>query len=1082
MPAHATVSQQLGTDLLPPMDRDATPRAGGLRLAPLPGPGGSRPPTGATGAGPGASPGASPSSSLGASPPMSPQPPGSGRCMPAVPALDFGGGDALAVPPPPEGEDAASRIARRASEAAASNAETARGPVKWVPHTHSNPKHAKFCFICLHGKLDGQRDGIEDQAKNRMEDGELPQATDMKSMAYLYPNGAPRFARTGADYEGNNLTALWIRDVTDKVYSETVGDMAAEQNRLIIAGSSVGLSDREEDEGDRERLVRMFELSKDEETSLRKKLDGLQEWTRAQEARLMDVLPPPGESKAPELPEVEPPRDIQLDLLEYKPLIDVSRLKGDGANDVRDLIAQADRAIGRALPKETGGKRGEFEGFRSEDLPRPATHPDMPECKIVPYPLSLKDIPKFDFQGPSELTRQPIEALADPFPRAFLHLPYFEENVMPVFEGAMEYQKPRELPPEPAKEAWLSTTQSIFPDNKKEAEPGEPKWGDVPLRSRPRVPFIDEPYQPPMSLAAGEEGRRLVVRGMWDPELLSPAGEFVPPVRERGHELYREPEFEHPDKPIWSSGLAPPKGRAEKVKNMCKIVQTRSFAKFAPKKVTADMPDFLWALARDDPSGQNMWSVVRQRCDVPAEVRQGIEEQEAEHRRVQEEEEAAIRRSMEAEEAALLAQQKLDVDSDDFGAPYIAGPAGAAAPLAAPLAAGAPRDEVGLPAMEVVAPRPPAPPAMRLEAPEAAYGAIEDEREPASALGAIEDGVQDPQRASSNFAGRKGSNQSARGGPGRSAEEMLSDEKVIDALAEKIALRLGGTGMSATMYPGNTQGSWGGGGATGGLGNARLLRPDPPSFAEPEDKRSRAELPPPLRGNEQTNLKGQPLRVGVGSTELPMPVKPATTSDVNYFTMEKMRGECYVRLLINPEANAARKDPIPYHGTTVPPDVSLVTGTGRPLLRMPPKTAAINTDGDMEEEDPYAEFETNNSIVFSFVRHNHYESVEALIQQNMEVLNTKDENGNGLLHIACQNNNKRIAKLLLNNRIDVNEQNSRGNTALHFCYQYGFNQLCDFLVAHGGDELIANKAGFLPTQGLGVDDAVGDSQQNMRAF
>jgi len=310
--------------------------------------------------------------------------------------------------------------------------------------------------------------------------------------------------------------------------------------------------------------------------------------------------------------------------------------------------------------------------------------------------------------------------------------------------------------------------------------------------------------------------------------------------------------------------------------------------------------------------------------------------------------------------------------------------------------------------------------------------------------------------------------------------DLLGDDKMLDTLAEKIATRLGvsGGGMGST-YPGNTQQSWGGGGGGGTAG--RLQRPDPPSFAEPEDKRSRAELPPPLRHNEQTDRKGGPLRVGGAGQDFPELAKSATVSDVNHFTMEKMRGECYVRLLINPEASAARKDPIPYRGSTVPPDVSLVTGAGRPLLRMAPREKKINEDGEYEEEDPYAEFEPNNSVVFSFVRHNRYESVEALIQQNLEILASKDESGNNLLHIACQNNNRRIAKLLINNNIDINEANKRGNTALHYCYQYGFNALAEFLMAHGADETIPNKAGFVATQGVGRDDPVGNSQQEMRA-
>eukprot|EP00439_Symbiodinium_sp_Y106_P050895 s36_g6.t1 len=58
---------------------------------------------------------------------------------------------------------------------------TAGSTVKWVPHTHANPKHARFCFICLHGKLEGERDGIDEEVKRqKAEDGDLPNQVDMK--------------------------------------------------------------------------------------------------------------------------------------------------------------------------------------------------------------------------------------------------------------------------------------------------------------------------------------------------------------------------------------------------------------------------------------------------------------------------------------------------------------------------------------------------------------------------------------------------------------------------------------------------------------------------------------------------------------------------------------------------------------------------------------------------------------------------------------------------------------------------------------------------------------------------------------
>eukprot|EP00435_Cladocopium_sp_Y103_P036931 s1157_g9.t1 len=96
-------------------------------------------------------------------------------------------------------------------------------------------------------------------------------------------------------------------------------------------------------------------------------------------------------------------------------------------------------------------------------------------------------------------------------------------------------------------------------------------------------------------------------------------------------------------------------------------------------------------------------------------------------------------------------------------------------------------------------------------------------------------------------------------------------------------------------------------------------------------------------------------------------------------------------------------------------------------------------------------------------------TIEAIIQQESGILEARDEFGNNMLHVACQNDHRRIAKLLLKNGISVNDQNLAGNTPLHYCFQYNFLHLSDYLISHGADETIANKKGLLPSQGTGVE-------------
>lgn len=323
-----------------------------------------------------------------------------------------------------------------------------------------------------------------------------------------------------------------------------------------------------------------------------------------------------------------------------------------------------------------------------------------------------------------------------------------------------------------------------------------------------------------------------------------------------------------------------------------------------------------------------------------------------------------------------------------------------------------------------------------------------------------------------------------RGGEGRKVEELLADDRFLDNLADKITLRLGAAAATGTFDVTINQGAFAN---TTGMSKSQMMnsltltgqpgikRPDQPSFAEPSDPTIKAQLPRALQGisaGETADNRG--IRAANAAEA------SATSAEVNSFTQEKMRGDCYVRLLVHPDANAGRKDIVPYQGETLVPDISLVMGANRPHLSVPPKKPYVNEEGEIVEDDEFMDFEKHDIVAFSFVRHNRYEALEAIIQQEIEILSSKDESGNNLLHIACQNDHRRIAKMLLKNGIEVNAQNKKGNTPLHYCFQYKFSQLAEYLIAHGADESIPNKNGFLPTQGTGAEDNVGVAQKGLR--
>lgn len=278
------------------------------------------------------------------------------------------------------------------------------------------------------------------------------------------------------------------------------------------------------------------------------------------------------------------------------------------------------------------------------------------------------------------------------------------------------------------------------------------------------------------------------------------------------------------------------------------------------------------------------------------------------------------------------------------------------------------------------------------------------------------------------------------------------------------------------MTGGHSGGGWAAGVLSGketlsGASTTGVVRPNPPSFAEPQDEASRAELPKALQGGG----------AAAGAAKKSFVKEPVTTANVNQYTQEKMRGDCYVRLLIKPEEHAARKIAVPYSAQTFDPDVNLAAKEQRPNIVMPPKPPVIGPDGELLEDEEFTDFERNDVVIFSFLRHNRYEAVQSFIEQDSQTLEARDEAGNILLHVACQNKNRRIVKLLLKSGISVNIQNTRGNTPLHYCYQYGFTDLAEYLVSHGANDAIPNASVCLPFQGVGKDeDPLNAAQKGLR--
>ncbi len=96
--------------------------------------------------------------------------------------------------------------------------------------------------------------------------------------------------------------------------------------------------------------------------------------------------------------------------------------------------------------------------------------------------------------------------------------------------------------------------------------------------------------------------------------------------------------------------------------------------------------------------------------------------------------------------------------------------------------------------------------------------------------------------------------------------------------------------------------------------------------------------------------------------------------------------------------------------------------------------------------------------IFSFTRHGRIQEVDNLLKRGVPV-DVRDDNGNSILCIACQNGNKRLAKLALRRGADINASNLRGNTPLHFCYKYNKVDLAQYLISKGADSSKRNAHG-----------------------
>eukprot|EP00397_Hematodinium_sp_SG-2012_P005454 GEMP01005474.1.p1 GENE.GEMP01005474.1~~GEMP01005474.1.p1 ORF type:complete len:1041 (+),score=289.39 GEMP01005474.1:46-3168(+) len=958
-----------------------------------------------------------------------------------------------------------------------SNVETPK--VKWIPHTHTNPRHAKFCYMCLHGALEGKK---EEEIVTLEDD--LPSSLELRNRGYLHPK---QFLRLGADFQKNNIVAAWLRSLVKENYVRST-EMVLEMNQQIekeSIGTGYGTSYLEyedEEQNDWNIVTKIFQLSAAEQRELEEQKENLANWCNR--VPLQNAEPIPNPPNTLPVLEFEVPSAVQN--LRYEPVLDMRTFSAETLALVDSVCDSTRMSFGNNFITQV-------------PAPSPLRHLGDIELIVKPLDADIPELPEVVLPSPE---RPIIQAVGDPIPKPFFYIHTFEEKGMPEF--TVPIGEMADLPPSYCDRPLL--VSKLHPE--------------VGKADNPMVPLLDHPYWPPVELVAEGSGfgakKRVVTRGIWDPELISTSGRRMPPLVDRVQALKFDLEYEHIDAKHATDMYVELKGSAEIVEELIPIINVKSMARFPPKPLSVEFPEFLRMLVNVDWTNQTVFGVLDQRHEVVIKEAQRAERErrmrEIEKEQMQEmfargamkdlPEESVVAATAPADEVVAATAQAAPLPALDAGDPQPpAGPEGTAAPDAAlPLAVSeGPQAAVeGAPAPKAaLAPSsPPAededeetPPPL-IAAPSVPDGAAVVRSESvagAPATPAVHSGEEDTDRPAASSSIPAHLLTSSRGAlvthqqrlqallederRDMQIEHLLTQDAFISRLAEKISTRMEVSDVKARAAPRGVDG-WHMGmeytRPSGDLtthytasGNAmtELAAPLPLVFTDDDTVAAQRggllDLPKALRGEDPAAP-----RLKDGTDAPPKDV-------IKEYTMEKSRGNCYVRLLIEVDPEGSKKAIVPILPEIHEPDDSLILQQ-QFQMREPIKPGS--------DETIFEDVELSSVVLFSFVRHNRFEAVQELLEQDMELLRASDDNGNSLLHVACQNNHRRTAKLLIKLGINVNVQNKTGNTPLHYCYAFRFSQLADILLQSNADSAIPNFAGLLPAKGIGQTEAAQDDE------
>lgn len=98
------------------------------------------------------------------------------------------------------------------------------------------------------------------------------------------------------------------------------------------------------------------------------------------------------------------------------------------------------------------------------------------------------------------------------------------------------------------------------------------------------------------------------------------------------------------------------------------------------------------------------------------------------------------------------------------------------------------------------------------------------------------------------------------------------------------------------------------------------------------------------------------------------------------------------------------------------------------------------------------------------VKNDDIAKVKELIQNNPDLVFSKDEDGFTPLHLAAANGHKEIVEFLLTTKADVNSRDNAGSTPLHQVSAAGgqHNDIVELLLKHGAEVDAADRQGLTP--------------------